>query len=149
MRRVADSLVSVAKGQSSEQNRREESDEEESATGSLLPSASPLSHSVWSMSYAPINESTDTQHLRLSSDIPLQSIHPTKKGKEREHRSEEEEEDSDRDEEDDQEGIALIGSVRRCEKAREVDQSRLTISEEDFELESAIDMVKKVSSIPS
>jgi len=30
-----------------------------------------------------------------------------------------------------------------------VDQSRLTISEEDFELESAIDMVKKVGSIPS
>ena len=102
------------------------------------------------MSYAPINESTDTEQLRLSSDIPLQSIHPTNqtKGKERQHRSEEEE-DSDRDEEDDQEGIALIGSGRRCEKTRKVDQSRLTISEEDFELESAIDMVKKVGSIPS
>ncbi|GAA5824811.1 hypothetical protein JCM5353_006907 [Sporobolomyces roseus] len=54
------------------------------------------------MSYAPIRgESTATDQLRLSSDIPLQSFHPTNsaKGKERE----EEEEDSDGEADEDQE----------------------------------------------
>jgi len=125
---------------------RRQSDTSSRLASLLNRSPNPSLPFTLEMSYAQIGgESTDTDQLRLSSDIPLQSFHPTSSAKPKER--EEEEEDSDGEADEDQEGIALIGSSRRCEKAREVDTSQLTISEEDFELESAIDMVKKVSTI--
>lgn len=107
------------------------------------------------MSYAPISEYTDNEHDR-SSDIPLRPLdlghdNPTRSSTESRRRHHAEDEDEDSGPEEDEEAIALIGSGtargRDRDQEKEGDE-RLSISQEDFELDAAIDIVKKVSLTP-
>ncbi|GAA5958951.1 hypothetical protein JCM3765_000782 [Sporobolomyces pararoseus] len=105
------------------------------------------------MSYAPVAEFTDNE-LDHARDIPLRPLHdhdsfrPTSSTETSKTTQLRQEGEVDEEEEEDEEDAALIGSStgRRRVRDREKDggAERVSQGEDNFELESAIDVVKKV-----
>ncbi|GAA5979168.1 hypothetical protein JCM5350_007089 [Sporobolomyces pararoseus] len=105
------------------------------------------------MSYAPVAEFTDSEPDH-SRDIPLRplhdhdSFHPTSSKESSETTRSQQAGEADEEDEVDEEDAALIGSSsgRRRVRDGEKDEGaeRVSQGEDNFELESAIDVVKKV-----